>query len=48
MSLTAYLDKGVSLGADAPCLTMGERTLSYGEVQAFSRRVARALSPCNP
>jgi len=44
MSLTAYLDKGASLGPDAPCLTMGERSLSYGEVQAFSRRVARALA----
>jgi acyl-CoA synthetase (AMP-forming)/AMP-acid ligase II len=44
MSLTAYLDKGASLGAGAPCLTAGERSLSYGEVQAFSRRVARALA----
>ncbi|MGY1618499.1 AMP-binding protein [Geodermatophilus sp. SYSU D00691] len=43
MSLAAYLDKGASLGPDAPCLTMGERTFSYGEVQAFTRRVARAL-----
>jgi len=43
MSLAAYIDKGASLGPDAPCLTMGERTLSYGEVQAFTRRVARAL-----
>src|SRR4051794_12443970 len=43
MSLSAYLDKGASLGPDAPCLTMGGRSLSYGEVQAFTRRVARAL-----
>src|SRR4051812_26751884 len=43
MSLAAYLDKGASLGPDAACLTMGERTLSYAEVQAFTRRVARAL-----
>jgi fatty-acyl-CoA synthase len=43
MSLAAYLDKGASLGPDAPCLAMGERTQSYGEVQAFTRRVARAL-----
>jgi fatty-acyl-CoA synthase len=43
MSLAAYLDKGASLGPDAPCLTMGERSLSYAEVQAFSRRVAGAL-----
>ena len=43
MSLTAFLDKGADLGADAPCLTVGGRSTSYGEVQAFSRRVARAL-----
>jgi fatty-acyl-CoA synthase len=43
MSLAAYLDKGASLGPDAPCLTMGSRTLSYGEVQEVSRRVAGAL-----
>ena len=39
MRLTDYLDKGASLGSTAPCLTMGERTLSYGDVQQFSRRV---------
>jgi acyl-CoA synthetase (AMP-forming)/AMP-acid ligase II len=44
MSLTAYLDKGVSLGAEAPCLTMAGRSMSYGEVQAFSWSVARALT----
>ncbi len=44
MSLVAYLDKGVSLGPDAPCLTMGERSLSYAEVQDLSRRVAGALA----
>jgi fatty-acyl-CoA synthase len=44
MSLTAYLDKGASLGPDAPCLTMGQSSLSYGEVQALTRRVARALA----
>ena len=43
MRLTDYLDKGASLGRDAPCLRMGEATLSYGEVQALSNRVARAL-----
>jgi acyl-CoA synthetase (AMP-forming)/AMP-acid ligase II len=43
MRLTDYLDKGASLGADAPCLTMAERTLTYREVQARSWRVARAL-----
>ena len=43
MSLTAFLDKGADLGPDGPCLTVGGRSMSYGEVQAFSRRVARAL-----
>ena len=43
MRLTDYLDKGASLGEEAPCLTLGERTLSYGQVQALSYRVARAL-----
>jgi fatty-acyl-CoA synthase len=44
MSLVAYLDKGASLGPAAPCLTMGERSLSYAEVQDFSFRVAGALA----
>ncbi len=44
MSLTAYLDKGASLGPEAPCLTMAGGSLSYGEVQAFSWSVARALT----
>jgi len=44
MSLVAFLDKGVDLGADAPCLTVDGRSMSYGEVQAVSRRVARALA----
>lgn len=43
MRLIDYLDKGASLGADAPCLTMGESDLSYSEVQRLSYRVARAL-----
>lgn len=43
MRLTDYLDKGASLGADAPCLTMAGRTLTYGDVQARSWPVARAL-----
>jgi fatty-acyl-CoA synthase len=42
--LTDYLDKGASLGPEAPCLTMGDRTLSYAEVQRLSRLVARALA----
>ncbi|MGY1832777.1 long-chain fatty acid--CoA ligase [Geodermatophilus sp. SYSU D01180] len=44
MSLTAYLDKGASLGPDAPCLTGPDRSLTYGEVQRFSRQVAGALA----
>jgi acyl-CoA synthetase (AMP-forming)/AMP-acid ligase II len=44
MSLTAYLDKGASLGPDAPCLTSGDRSMTYGEVQRSSRRVAGALA----
>ena len=43
MRLVDYLDKGTSLGGDAPCLTMDDRTLSYREVQALSYRVARGL-----
>ncbi len=43
MRLVDYLDKGASLGADAPCLTMGTADLSYGEVQRISHRVARGL-----
>ncbi|HSI48518.1 MAG TPA: AMP-binding protein [Ideonella sp.] len=43
MRLIDYLDKGASLGEDAPCLTMSTTELSYGEVQRFSHRVARAL-----
>ena len=43
MSLTFYLDKGASLGPDAPCLTAAGRTLSYGQVVALTHAVARAL-----
>jgi fatty-acyl-CoA synthase len=43
MRLTDYLDKGASLGPSAPCLTTGDTTLSYADVQAHSYRVARAL-----
>jgi acyl-CoA synthetase (AMP-forming)/AMP-acid ligase II len=39
-SLVDYLDKGASLGRDAPCLD----DLSYGDVQDFSWRVAEALA----
>jgi len=44
VSLTAYLDKGASLGRDAPCLTLDGKSLSYGEVQDLSHAVARALA----
>lgn len=44
MRLIDYLDKGASLGADAPCLTAGAKDLSYGEVQRLSFRVARGLA----
>src|SRR3954464_15810882 len=43
-SLADYLDKGASLGRDAPCLVEGERTLSYGQVQDLSWAVAGALA----
>ena len=43
MRLIDYLDKGASLGAEAPCLTTAGRTLSYADVQRLSWRIARAL-----
>ena len=43
MRFIDYLDKGVSLGANAPCLTMDGHDLSYGEVQKLSYRIARAF-----
>ena len=43
MRLTDYLDKGASLGPEAPCLTTAGRTLTYGDVQRLSWRIARAL-----
>jgi fatty-acyl-CoA synthase len=43
MRFIDYLDKGASLGADAPCLTMDGRDLSYREVQCLSYRIARGL-----
>ena len=42
-SLVDYLDKGASLGRDAPCLIQGDDTLTYGDVQDLSWRVAGAL-----
>jgi acyl-CoA synthetase (AMP-forming)/AMP-acid ligase II len=44
MRFIDYLDKGASLGDDAPCLTMNGRDLSYGEVQRLSCRVAKGLA----
>jgi fatty-acyl-CoA synthase len=41
--LCDYLDKGASLGPSSPCLTTGDRTLSYREVQRLARSIARAL-----
>lgn len=43
-SLIDFLDKGASLGRDAPCLVQGDRVMSYGDVQDLSRSVARALA----
>ena len=43
MRIIDYLDKGASLGEDAPCFTTGEASLSYAEVQRHTYRVARAL-----
>ena len=43
MRLTEFLDKGASLGAEAPCLTTAGHTLTYGDVQRLSWQIARAL-----
>jgi acyl-CoA synthetase (AMP-forming)/AMP-acid ligase II len=43
MRLIDFLDKGASLGAEHPCLTMDGLDLSYGQVQFFTHRIARAL-----
>src|SRR6201995_317406 len=44
MRLNDYLDKGASLGPNAPCLTPPWRTLSYGHVQRLSGQIAGALA----
>jgi fatty-acyl-CoA synthase len=44
MGLMAYLDKGASLGREAPCLTLDGVSLNYGDVQDLSHAVARALA----
>jgi len=46
MRLVDYLDKGASLGPEAPCLTTDGHTLTYAEVRDTSRRVADALARC--
>jgi fatty-acyl-CoA synthase len=43
VQLTDFLDKGVSLGPDAACLTMNGTTLTYREVQQLSWTIGRAL-----
>ncbi|RRQ27166.1 AMP-dependent acyl-CoA synthetase [Rhodococcus sp. Eu-32] len=43
MTLAFYLDKGASLGPDAPCLTLNGESLTYGDVVALSHSVARSL-----
>ena len=43
MRLADYLDKGVSLGADAPCLTIGNTTRTYGQVYHDTVTIAAAL-----
>ena len=44
MRLVEHLDKGASLGVDAPCLVTGDEVLTYGEVQQRSHDVAAALA----
>ena len=46
MRLVDYLDKGASLGPEAPCLTTDGHTQTYAEVRDTSRRVADALARC--
>lgn len=43
MRLIDYLDKGAMLGADRPCLTMGDVEFSYAKVQKLSYQVGRIL-----
>jgi acyl-CoA synthetase (AMP-forming)/AMP-acid ligase II len=43
MRLHDYLDKGASLGGDAPCLTIGGVSTSYAEVRQRSHTIAGAL-----
>ncbi len=43
-ALTAYLDKGASLGAGAVCLSGPDRAMTYGEVQDHTYAVSEALA----
>ena len=43
MRIVDYLDKGASLGPEAPCLTTDGVSMSYAVVQALSHSVASAL-----
>src|SRR3954453_22006485 len=42
--LVDHLDKGASLGGEAPCLVCEGTTWTYDEVVAISHRVASALA----
>lgn len=42
--LVDYLDKGASLGGDAPCLVCEGRTWTYDEVRDLAGRIASALA----
>ncbi len=44
MRIVDYLDKGASLGPDAPCLTTDGQSMTYAAVRALSFRVAAALA----
>jgi fatty-acyl-CoA synthase len=44
LRLVDYLDKGVSLDQDAPCLTTDGESVSYAEVRELAGRVAGALA----
>lgn len=43
MRLVDYLDKGASLGGDAPCLVCDGETFTYDDVVALTGRIASAL-----
>ncbi|WP_445258994.1 acyl-CoA synthetase [Nocardioides aurantiacus] len=44
MRLSDYLDKGASIGPDAPCLTTDGATSTYAEVRELSLRISAALA----